>query len=365
MNIRDLLRLVSVPRLGPLKIRALVSHFGDPASALRARPRDLIRVPGIDKKLATAIKRHDGESFADGQLRRINRVGGRIIPFWDASYPHLLKKIYDPPPLLYVIGEFTESDRNAIGVVGTRKPSPYGQQVTDLLCSELVSAGITIVSGLARGIDTHAHETTLRSNGRTLAVIGSGLDIPYPPENARLLRRIAAKGAVISEFPLGTQPEAQNFPRRNRLISGLSLGVIVVESDEDGGAMITASTALDQNREVFAVPGMITEKRSIGPHILIRDGRAKLIHGAEDVLNEFPAFCHPREQSRRIGLPPLTLFETSVLEILGGEPMHIDAIADRTGLATSDGLVTLLSLEFKGLVRQLPGKFFVRAAGWA
>lgn len=364
MNIRDLLRLISVPRLGPLKIRALVSHFGDPGSALRAHPRELIRVSGIDKKLAAAIRRHDGETFADEQLKCINRIGGRIIPFWDASYPHLLRKIYDPPPLLYVLGEFTESDRNAIGVVGTRKPSPYGQRITDVLCGDLVSAGITIVSGLARGIDTHAHEATLRANGRTIAVIGSGLDVPYPPENFRLIRRISAKGAVISEFPLGTRPEAQNFPRRNRLISGLSLGVVVVESDEDGGAMITASTALDQNREVFAVPGMITEKRSIGPHVLIRDGRAKLIQGAVDVLNEFPAFCRPRDQGVAATLPALSLFETSVFETLGDEPIHIDAIADRTGLATSDGLVTLLSLEFKGLVRQLPGKFFVRAPGW-
>lgn len=366
MNVRDLLRLSSVPRLGPLKIRALVTHFGDPEAVLRAEPRDLIRVPGIDRKLASAIVRHDGENFADEQLRAVNRIGGCILPYWDNSYPSLLKKIYDPPPLLYVLGGFTEIDRHAMGIVGTRKPSSYGQRVTENLTRELMEAGITVVSGLARGIDTIAHETALKAGGRTIAVIGSGLDVPYPPENRRLLQRIARQGVVMSEFPLGTQPEAPNFPRRNRLISGISLGVIVVESDEDGGAMITASTALDQNREVFAVPGMITERRSIGPHLLIQQGRAKLVHTVNDVLVEFPALAgSSRSQERQaMPLPELTLFENTVLESLSNEPVHIDVLSERASLSTSDCLVTLLSLEFKGLVRQLPGKFFVKAEGF-
>ncbi|MEX2115613.1 MAG: DNA-processing protein DprA [Bacteroidota bacterium] len=361
MNILDLLRLTSVPRLGPLKIRALISRFGDPTEVLTASPRELHRVPGIDKKLASSIVRHDGRQFAEGQLSAMNLHGARIITAWDLEFPILLRKIYDPPPLLFVLGRFAEADAQALSIVGTRKPSSYGHRIAEMFAEQLVMRAITIVSGLARGIDTAAHSGALKGNGRTIAVIGSGLDVPYPPENRGLMERIAEKGVVVSEFPFGTQPEAQNFPRRNRLISGLSLGTIVVESDQDGGAMITASTALDQNREVFAVPGMITEKRSIGPHTLIRDSRAKLIHSVEDILVELPMILRdaaaPQEQRP---LPQLTLFETKIYESLSQEPMHIDMIADTTGLTTPDGLVALLSLEFKGLVRQLPGKYFQR-----
>ena len=364
MNILDLLRLTSVPRLGPLKIRSLISRFGNPTDVLKATPRELHRVPGIDRKLASSIARHNGERFAEEQLSKMHRTGARIITAWDPEFPPLLKKIYDPPPLLFVFGAFAETDTQALGIVGTRKPSPYGHRITEMLAEQLVSRGITIVSGLARGIDTVAHAATLKANGRTIAVIGSGLDIPYPPENLGLMERIGEKGVVLSEFPFGTQPEATNFPRRNRIISGLSLGAIVVESDQDGGAMITASTALDQNREVFAVPGMITEKRSIGPHTLIRDGRAKLIHSVEDILAELPIHLRGADGPPvHRPLPPLTLFETTIYESLGEEPMHIDMISDATGLTTPDGLVALLSLEFKGLVRQLPGKYFQRMAG--
>jgi DNA processing protein len=359
VNVLDLLRLTAVPRLGPLKIRALIARFGTPTDALKASPRDLHRVPGIDKKLASAIARHDGSQFAEAQVARMQRTGARIITAWDQEFPPLLKKIYDPPPLIFVLGSFAEVDSQALAIVGTRKPSPYGHRATEMLSEQLVAHGITIVSGLARGIDTIAHSATLKANGRTIAVIGSGLDVPYPPENRALMDRIQERGAVVSEFPFGTQPEAQNFPRRNRIISGLSLGIIVVESDQDGGAMITASTALDQNREVFAVPGMITEKRSIGPHTLIRESRAKLVHSIEDVLTELPMNLRGiRASLEQRPLPPLTLFETTIYESLGQEPAHIDMIADATGLTTPDGLVALLSLEFKGLVRQLPGKYF-------
>lgn len=361
VNILELLRLASVPRLGPLKIRALISAFGNPQDVLKASPRDLHRVPGIDKKLASAISRHDGMRFAEGQLSAMNRLGARILAAWDSEFPPMLKKIYDPPPLLYVFGTFSEADACALAIVGTRKPSPYGNRITELLSRQLVARGITIVSGLARGIDTVAHSASLKASGRTIAVIGSGLDVPYPPENRGLMERIRETAVVLSEFPFGTQPDASNFPRRNRIISGLSLGTIVVESDQDGGAMITASTALDQNREVFAVPGMITEKRSIGPHVLIRDGRAKLVHTVEDILVELPMKLSDVAARHDDQPPPqLTLFETKVFDCLGQEPLHIDHIADTTGLTTPDGLVALLSLEFKGLVRQLPGKYFQR-----
>ena len=362
-KVRDLLKLSSVPKIGPRKIRALISHFGDPAAVLSAPPRELIRVPGIERKIASNIVHHRGaDQFADEQLRRLNRIGGRIVTSWDQEYPDLLKRTYDPPPLLFVLGKLSASDKNPIAIVGTRRPSPYGQGVTESFSRSLAELGLTVVSGLARGIDTVAHSATLQSGGRTIAVIGSGLDIPYPPENRRLLDMIAQTGAVISEFPMGAKPDATNFPRRNRIISGMSIGTIVIESGEDGGAMITATTALDQNREVFAVPGAITDRRSAGPHKLIREGRAKLVQRIEDVLEELGPQMRNLMRSERSAEPQIemTLFERKVLNVLTEQPMQIDAVAEAAETSTADALVNLLSLEFKNLVRQLPGKFFIR-----
>lgn len=363
MNVRDLLHLASVPRIGPLKIRSLIAHFGSPTEVLKATARDLVEVPGIDKKLASHILHHkDGQRLADEQLKRLNKIGGRIVTLWDKEYPLLLKKIYDPPAFLFVLGNFTKQDETSLAIVGTRHPSAYGQQVAERLSRELAKLRITTVSGLARGVDTVVHSTTIKAGGRTIAVIGSGLDVPYPPENRRLQERIAEEGAVVSEFLMGAKPDAPNFPRRNRIISGLSLGTIIVESAEDGGAMITASTALDQNREVFAVPGLMTEKRSAGPHKLIQEGRAKLITDIDDVLEELQPL---RARSQRKGEKPepqveLTLFEQRILDVLQAEPTHIDTIAELANVSPTDALVNLLSLEFKGVVRQLPGKFFTR-----
>jgi DNA processing protein len=360
LNVRDLLRLASVPRIGPLKIRALVAHFKDPAEVLSASPRELAQVPGIDKKLASAIAHHkNGEAFADEQLRRLNKVGGRIATLWDKEYPDLLKRIYDPPAFLFVLGKIAKQDSASVAIVGTRRPSTYGQQIAEEFSRGLAKLGITTVSGLARGVDTIVHASTLKAGGRTLAVIGSGIDVYYPPENRKLQEQIADSGAVISEFPMGAKPDAPNFPRRNRLISGISLGTIVIESAEDGGAMITATTALDQNREVFAVPGNINEKRSEGPNKLIREGRAKLVVSLEDVFEELrlPHASVKRETTPAI---ELSMFEQQVFHVLTSEPQHIDVIAERVQVSTSDALVRLLGLEFKGLVKQLPGKHFVR-----
>jgi DNA processing protein len=362
-SVRDLLQLSYVPRIGPQKIRNLVAHFESPALALRASPRELIRVPGIEKKLASNIVHNKGGArFADEQLRLVNRIGARIITIWDSEYPEALRKTYDPPAFLFTLGKFIPCDKHALAMVGTRTPSPYGKNIAEALGRELAQLGITVVSGLARGIDTEAHWATLRAKGRTIAVIGSGLDIPYPPENRRLQELIAHQGAVISEFPMGASPEATNFPRRNRIISGLSLGTIIVESGEDGGAMITASTALDQNREVFAIPGNITEKRSAGTNKLIREGRAKLVQRVDDILEELgPQLRHLLKKET----PPdpaldLTLFERKIFDKLTDEPIHIDELAELAETLTADALVSLLSLEFKGLVRQLPGKMFLR-----
>jgi len=357
----ELLRLSSVPRIGSQKLRTLVTHFHTPEDVLKASARELISVPGIDKKLAHNILHHsDGEKFADDQLKRLNKLGARIVTIWDKDYPDLLRKIYDPPAFFYLLGNLQENDKRSLAIVGTRHPSTYGQSCTDHLVRDLANRSITLVSGLARGIDTIVHVSALRYRTRTLAVIGSGLDVPYPPENKKLMEQITDSGAIISEFPMGSKPDAPNFPRRNRIISGLSLGIIVIESDEDGGAMITASTALDQNREVFAIPGNITEKKSFGPNKLIRDGRAKLILNAQDIYDELASQLHLSfaKISEQVQIN-LTSIEQNIFQRLSQEPIHIDTLTELTQLSSADVLVTLLSLEFKGVVRQLPGKFFV------
>jgi len=363
INVHELLRLSSVPRIGPQKIRALIAHFKTPDDVFHASARELITVPGIDKKLASNILHHIAEEkFADEQLKKLNKLGGRIITLWDREYPDLLRKIYDPPAFLFILGKFKEADAHSLALVGTRHPSPYGHSVAESLTREIAQYSITIISGLARGVDTIVHSTALKCGTRTIAVIGSGLDVPYPSENKKLMEHIAEEGAVVSEFPMGTKPDAPNFPRRNRIISGLSLGTIVVESAEDGGALITATTALDQDREVFAVPGNITEKRSNGPNKLIREGRAKLITNAQDIFDELGSQLHISFDQNDIKLKlVLTSAEQSLFQCLSDEPIHIDALSEKTEISTSDALVTLLSLEFKGIVRQLPGKLFVRA----
>ena len=327
-----------------------------------ASARELITVAGIDKKLASNILHHtDDEQFADEQLKRLNTLGGRILTLWDKEYPDLLRKIYDPPAMLYILGKLKDTDARALALVGTRHPSPYGRIVAEKITHDVAEHSLTVVSGLARGVDTVVHATALQCGTRTIAVIGSGLDIPYPPENKKLMDHIAEQGAVVSEFPMGTKPDAPNFPRRNRIISGISLGTVVLESAEDGGALITATTALDQNREVFAVPGNITESRSSGPNKLIREGRAKLITNAQDIFDELSTQLHltfRQDDAKQIDLTPA---EQSLFQIISNAPVHIDVLSEQTERSTSDVLVTLLSLEFKGLVRQLPGKLFLRS----
>jgi DNA processing protein len=361
-EVRDLLLLASVPGIGGNRLRQLMQHFGSPADALKASPMDLAHVEGIDKKLASAVAHHTaGPAFVDDQLSRLNKVNGSIVTLWNDKYPPLLSAIYDPPPILFMLGALEPDDRYALGVVGTRHPTVYGRTMAEKFSTELTSCGITVVSGLARGIDTIAHLAALRNNGRTLAVIGSALDMIYPHENAGLAERIAENGAVISEFFMGTKPDPGNFPRRNRIISGCSLGTLIVESAEDGGAMITASMALDQNRELFCIPGNINEKFCAGPNRLIRDGQAKLVTGVDDILVELESVLGPlRGRIPEKHQPQLTMFEQKIFDTLEGAPVHIDAISEQACLSPADTLVTLLGLEFKGIVKQLPGKLFLK-----
>ncbi len=364
-DLHGLLKLSQVPGVGSNRLRLLVSHFRSASAVFNASPRELIKVQGIEEKTALNIVRFkDGDRFADEQLRQLKKIGGRVVTFWDAEYPDQLKRIYDPPPFLYLLGEFAPEDGYSIAIVGTRGPSNYGRLLAEKFTTELGSLGLTIVSGLARGIDTVTHISALKSGTRTLAVIGSGIDGIYPPENKKLATRIMSQGAVLSEFEMGAKPDAEHFPRRNRVISGLSLGTLVIETAVDGGAMITARVALDQNREVFAVPGPITEKRSTGCNALIKRGEAKLVQTVDDILDELASKLRPilkmSEKHDRTPAAELTLFEKKIYDALGEETLHIDAIAARAAVTTSDALVQLLSLEFKGLVKQLPGKMFVR-----
>ena len=363
MDVRALLNLSMIQGIGPARLRGLVNHFGDPESVLAASEKELAGVEGIDRGLARRIhSRVDFEKEIQIQLSRLNKWEARLVTFWDKEYPENLKKIYDPPVMLFVRGTFASSDKYSVAIVGTRNPTSYGKHVAEKFSAELSEQGITVVSGLARGVDTLAHTTAVRSGGRTLAVLGSGVDVIYPGENRRLADQILMGGAILSEYYMGSKPDAVNFPRRNRIISGMTLGTILIETDVNGGAMITAGTALDQNREVFAVPGSVFEKQSRGTNKLIREGRAKLVEEVADVLEELQYKLKPILKTQPPSQPKvqLTIFEQKVFDLLTAEPEQIDALGDRSGMATSDLLVQLLSLELKGIVKQLPGKYFVR-----
>jgi DNA processing protein len=358
----DLKLLLSVDGIGPGKIRKLLARFRSIEKILSANLNSLKDV--VNENLARRIVkvnsgRKNTESVLKKELDKLSKIKGDIITVWDESFPPLLKKIYDPPLLLYTKGTFTKDDEYSISIVGTRQPTNYGKIQTERITSELANQNITIVSGLARGIDSIAHKSALKLNRRTIAVTGSGLDVIYPPENAKLYDEIAEKGLIITEYELGAKPDAVNFPKRNRIISGLSLGSIVIETGITGGAMQTAAFALDQNREVFALPGNVGIKQSEGTNLLIQKGEAKLIGSAEDVLLELELKLKPII-GKNIPKPKIemNLFEEKIISVLKNEPVQIDVIAVSTKLTTSDCLVHLLSLEFKGLVKQLPGKMF-------
>lgn len=357
----DLLWLSAVPGIGPSKMRSLIGRFRSVKEIFEASRDALTEVAGIDRKIADNIKSFDGKQFAKEQLKQLDKTGARLITFWDDEYPPQLKQIYDPPAFLFVKGSFIPEDKYSIGIVGTRLPSNYGKLVAEKLCSELARSGLTVVSGLAYGIDTLAHRHALQSGSRTLAVLGSGVDVIYPNENMRLAEKITENGALVSEFPLGTGPDRTNFPRRNRIICGLSLGIVVVEAGKKSGALITAEMALEQNREVFAVPGNIDSVKSLGTNDLIKQG-AKMVTSAEDILEELEPQLAPfmRKESPGVAAQPLSEDERALWEFLSNEPKHVDEIASNLGQSTSKVLSVLLSLELKNLVRQHPGKLFVR-----
>jgi len=364
LDLEYLLNLSAVSGVGSTRIRSLVAHFKNTEDIFKSSIKALCEVDGIDAKTATSIHEYSDFQFGGQQVEKASQLGIEIITFWDSRFPENLKKIYDPPAFIFVKGELTALDRYAIGMVGTRLPSSYGKIVAEKFSKELAQKGLIIVSGLARGIDTICHWAALQSGGRTFAVLGSGLDMLYPAENSRLAEKIPSQGALISEFCLGTGPDAVNFPRRNRIIAGLSLGTVVIEAGIRSGALLTANYALDQNREIFAVPGNINSPKSYGANQLIKEG-AKLVTSIEDILDELaPQLKHLLNKGNDENLEKLIDLsepEKALLDLLSHEPIHIDKLSQLVGKSTAETLSLLLPLEFKDLVKQIPGKMFVKA----
>lgn len=369
---REWLALRSVAGVGNVTYRVLLEHFGSP-QAVFATSLAALTAAGVQAKVARAITSFDEWQTIETELQRIALADVDVVTRADAAYPENLTQVHDPPPFLYVRGSLQPEDHLAIAIVGARAASAYGRGVAKDLARGLAAHGITVVSGLARGIDAEAHRAALDAGGRTIAVLGSGLDVIYPREHTTLAQEMSRNGAVISEFPLGSQPEAGHFPYRNRVISGLSLGTVVIEAAEKSGSLITARCALEQNREVFAVPGNITASRSRGPHQLIKQG-AKLVENVDDILAEIvPALrfrvqsdSQPGVSAETTGVShplPLDLepHEALLVDLFDGEPLHVDVLIVRSKLGPARVLEVLLGLELKGIVTQLPGTHFVRA----
>lgn len=344
--------------IGPARLRMLLAAFGDVEKAWHA-PAEALHVAGLDRRTLENFLETRARVDLEKEVRRVFALGAHILTWEDPGYPRLLREIPDAPPVLYVRGELRPEDEWAVAVVGTRKASTYGQEVTRRLVTDLVRAGITIVSGLARGIDAVAHRAALEAGGRTIAVLGCGIDRVYPPEHRDLARRIAERGALVTEYPVGTQPEPGNFPPRNRIISGLSLGVLVTEAGQDSGALITADYAAEQGRDVFAVPGSILAAGSRGTNRLIQDG-AKPVLEAADILRELN-LTMLAEQSEARQVLPTTETESLLLSLLSAEPVHVDDLTRAAGLPVSQVISTLTMMELKGLVRQVGGMKYVAA----
>ncbi len=361
-------QLKSVPGVGNLIFKRLIERFGSPRIALEAKRTELAQVAGVTERLAQAIRSQPLPETAMAEVAGARRAGCRLLALTDPGYPRLLREIPDPPPILYVRGALI-ADEALIAVVGSRVPTAYGLETARQISAGLARLGFAVVSGLALGVDGAAHEGALAGGGRTVAVLGSGLDNLYPPQHRSLAGRIASAGAVISEFPLKAGPDAHHFPARNRIISGMALGTVVVEATKDSGSLITARLAAEQNREVFAVPGSIHSFKSMGTHTLIRQG-AILVENAQDIAAELKPQLAAPESVRRGpttaaetagGSMSLSAEEQRVLQCLGPYPEHIDTLQRRAGLAPGALAAVLLQLELKGRALQLPGKQFTLA----
>ncbi len=351
------LALKAVPGVGLVLFQRLVQHFGGPAAVFEASLAELTKIKGVSPAIAQAIIKFRDWDKMEAQLMDLQGKDMLLLTQDDPRFPPGLKTILYPPPYLFLRGAIHPEDERAVGLVGTRNATYYGLKAGRRLARALAGRGVTVVSGLARGIDTAAHQGALEAGGRTLAVLGCGLDVVYPPENRELYQKIPEQGALISEYPPGTPPEARNFPVRNRLISGLSQALVVVEAPLKSGTQITVRYALDQGREVLAVPGPVESALSLGPHRLIQQG-AKLVHDVEDILEELPGLT---SASPKISIPratPLTV-EDPLLSLMGSEPIQLDELVQASRLAAPEVMSRLTMLELQGLIRELPGKCYV------
>ncbi len=344
--------------IGRVKLAQIENYFGRLENAWLATAGDFKKA-GLESNIIKSIEATRPQIDLDTEMEKMERAGVKAYTCKDQEYPSRLKEIYDYPPIIYIKGELTTQDEWCIAVVGTRRNTVYGRQVTEEIVEDLSRNKITVVSGLARGIDTIAHRRTLESGGRTIAVVASGLDIVYPSENAGLSRSIINQGALISEYPLGTKPRADNFPRRNRIMSGMSLGVLVIEADEASGAIITAHMAVEQNREVFAIPGSILSPMSRGTNKLIKEG-AKLVQNCTDILEELNLTASVQQMEMKEMIPASDT-ESLLLKQLTAEPTHIDQVCRNSGLPIATVSSNLAIMELKGLVRQVSAMNYVLA----
>lgn len=356
-NLHYFVALNDSKHVSPKLAHRLIQRFASPERIFSATREELRATEGITSNALNYISNFPdtGHQWIIEEMERAKARGISLVPWGSKDYPELLSTIYDPPLLLYVKGSILPDDKTAIALVGARKASAYGLKAANHLASQLAANGITLVSGMARGIDTEIHRTALKNGGRTIAVLGSGLEFIYPPENRDLYNEISKSGAVISEFPLLTPPEPYNFPRRNRIISGLSLGTVVVEAGEKSGSLITARFALDQGREVFAVPGPIGEDRSEGTHRLIQDG-AKLVQNVDDILAEL----NITKISKETNITDLSDIENWLLDKLEDESYSVNNLVGVSGFSAKAIVTAMTKLELKGLVRGIHGDRFVK-----
>ncbi len=351
--------LLSAANVGEVRARDLYRHFGSVEAVLNASRSQLLQVDGVGPETAEGIGRIDYKK-AEEATEKILKSGEKFLLLSDAVYPEPLAQIFDPPPILFFRGELVPEDKKAVGIVGTRTFSPYGKQVADRMAFELAGMGLTVVSGMAQGIDSFAHEAALRAGGRTIAILGGGFDSVTSARARKLFEKIPEQGAVLTEFPNGAPPAPENFPKRNRVISGLSLGVVVVEAPEGSGALITAQQALEQGREVMAVPGRVDSPNSAGTHKLIRQGAA-LVATAQDVIKELNLAVAPMAE-RPVAALDLKKEERVLFDLLAaGQPVLIDELSTRAALPVSECFSILTGLELKGHIKRLAGQQFVRA----
>lgn len=359
-DIRYWIALSMLSDIGPVNGKKLLSAFGTPGKIFDARFDELLGIDGIGRNRANAIAKFSEWKEVERRVRLLEQGGIAAVSYDSHAYPEMLRETDGSPLVLYVRGSLIPQDRYAIAVVGSRNMTHYGASVAEGIARDLAGMGFTIVSGMARGIDSLAHRAALHAGGRTIAVLGSGVDVPYPPENKTLMERIAECGCILSEFPPGSPPDRENFPKRNRIISGLSLGVVVVEATTDSGALITARHAVEQGREVFAVPGNVSSEHSAGPNDLIRKG-ALLVRDANDIVAELAPVLKGFLRSADKAPIDVTGDERDICSLLSGEPKQIDEIARESGMPASKVLGVLLGLEMKGAVKQITGKRFYLA----